>query len=302
MSVTDKALRVVARDGSRKYVFPLEAGRGMEAAFFEVPGRDRPLIACVSTQVGCAVGCPFCATAREGFFRNLTTDEVLLQISTLLDECVSDPLALSGVEVSFMGMGEPLANRKNVLSAIEATHARYPQVSRVSVSTAGPSVRIDALTACMPAAVAIHLQISLHATLDSVRRRLIPQAPDSIENLMAAGRRYHIATGDKVCLNYIPLRGINSSPEDAAWLSGIDPDAFYVKLTALNPTPGIPETLTPLTPAEMWQFGEPLRARGVSVKVFLGDGLDVQASCGQLAATPVELRVSDATVALAQGG
>ena len=85
-------------------------------------------------------------------------------------------------------------------------------------------------------------------------------------------------------------------------MAAIDPAVFYIKLTALNPTPGIPHDLVGLTTEEMRQFSEPLRERGVRFKVFVGDGLDVQASCGQLAATPVEVRLRDLPAALAQGG
>src|SRR5205085_1296033 len=172
--------RTISADGSKKYTFALEGNLRMEAAFFTVPGRPRPHIACVSTQVGCAVGCPFCAASRPGFLRNLTAEEILLQITAIIQDNPAADLFAEGFEVSFMGMGEPLANLQNLLNAIGQLRVRYPQISRVSVSTAGPAQRIEALTAAMPILPLVHLQISLHATTDAVRRQLIPHAPDTI--------------------------------------------------------------------------------------------------------------------------
>src|SRR5213594_3548010 len=139
--------KLISQDGSRKYVFALGDTQRMEAAYFRVPGRERPNIACVSTQIGCAVGCPFCATAAAPFFRNLTKDEILLEISSVLDDHDPNKLLREGFEVSFMGMGEPLANLRNIVAVMEELDRRYPRITRVSVSTAGPARRIDALTA-----------------------------------------------------------------------------------------------------------------------------------------------------------
>jgi 23S rRNA (adenine2503-C2)-methyltransferase len=185
-----------------------------------------------------------------------------------------------------MGMGEPLANLRNLLAALATLDARYPSISRVSVSTAGPARRIDALTASMPVAPPVHLLISLHATTDQLRRRLVPNAPESVDRLLDARARYHRATGDHVCLNYILLKGLNDFEEDTRRLAAIDPEVFYVKLTALNAIPGLPEGLASPPLTEIREFGEMLRARGMPHKIFVGDGLDVQASCGQ-AARPV---------------
>jgi 23S rRNA (adenine2503-C2)-methyltransferase len=282
---TLQVVRVVSRDGSRKYSFDAGCGLRMEAAFFCVPGRERPNIACVSTQLGC----PFCAATRTGLFRNLTTDEILLQIASIVEDQDTGRIFEEGFEVSFMGTGEPLANLENLLGAVDAVHARYPRVTRVSVSTAGPARRIDALTDAMPAAVPVHLQISLHATTAEVRRRLIPNAPESMANLLAAGRRYHEKTGDQVFLNYVLLRGINDGAEDARWLADLDREAFYLKISALNEVAGMPADLVGATTEEIRAFSGQLRQYQTPHKLFVGDGLDVQASCGQLSAIPTEI-------------
>jgi 23S rRNA (adenine2503-C2)-methyltransferase len=257
-----------------------------EAAFFHVAGRLRPYIACVSTQLGCAVGCVFCATASEPFYRNLTADEIFWQVDTLARDQDLPHVLSAGFEVSFMGMGEPLANLPNVLEAIQWIRKDYPQVTRVSISTSGPSHRIDRLTEAMPAAIPTHLQVSLHATTDALRSELVPRAPSTIAGLVDAAARYHARTGDRVCINYVPIEGVNDSPANAEWLSGLDQDAFEVKLSALNLIRDMPARLRPLSREATQRFAAAIAARGMPVRTFEGDGLDVGASCGQLAATP----------------
>jgi len=278
--------RVISKDGSQKYSFELGGGLRMEAAFFTVPGRERPHIACVSTQLGCAVGCPFCAAAHAPFFRNLTTEEILFQIASILEDQRVEKIFDEGFEVSFMGTGEPLANLRNLLGAIHQIRLSYPQITRVSVSTAGPAKRIGALTEAMPILPAVHLQISLHATTDEVRRRLVPNAPDSISNVLDAGRRFHEKTRDQVYLNYVLLSGVNDSAEDARWLAHLDREVFYIKIAALNKIVGMPSDLVGASMDEILAFSRKLDDYQLPHKIFVGDGLDVHASCGQLAAVP----------------
>ncbi len=228
------------------------------------------------------------------FFRNLTKEEILLQILSIIDDEHTNDLFGEGFEVSFMGMGEPLANLRNVLAAIKEIQWLYPQITCVSVSTAGPAKRIDCLTEAMPVSPPVHLQISLHATKDEVRKRLVPYAPDSIANLLSASRRFHERTRDQVYLNYVLLRGINDSVEDARWLGQLDREAFYVKISGLNLIPELPSYLVPASVDEILAFSEVLGSYGMPHKIFVGDGLDVQASCGQLAATAREIHVASA--------
>jgi 23S rRNA (adenine2503-C2)-methyltransferase len=284
-----KIKRTKSSDGTGKYAFDLEQGLQMEAAFFKVPGRERPNIACVSTQLGCAVGCVFCTAAKTEFFRNLTTEEMLFEVSTIVADHLGDQIFEDGFEVSFMGLGEPLANLRNVVATIKHIGLRYPEITRVSISTAGPARRIDALIEQMPIFPPVHLQISLHATKDDIRRILVPYAPESIANLLEAGRRFHKKTGDQVFLNYVLLRGTNDSDEDASWLAGLDKEAFLIKISALNQVPGLPPNVVPASPEEIHRFSILLTTKGVQHKVFVGDGLDVHASCGQLAARPIEV-------------
>jgi 23S rRNA (adenine2503-C2)-methyltransferase len=280
-----------AGDGTLKYRFPCEFGLNAEAAYFSVPGRDLPHIACVSTQLGCAAHCRFCSTVKTGFIRNLQPEEILRQVATIFDDAVTRGVSIDTCEVSFMGMGEPLANQNNVLTALGTLHHRYPELKRVALSTIGPAFRIMRLAdAAADHPVSIHLQISLHATSQTVRRKLIPNAPDTIEELLEAGCYYHRQTGDRVCLNYILLDGINDSPQDAAWFDRVDRNAFFIKLTVLNAIPGLASDLRASPPHVFAEFASRLAQLNVVHRVFHGDGLDIQASCGQLAARPVPLQ------------
>jgi len=279
-----------AADGTLKYRFSSERGLGAEAAHFFVPDRDIPHIACVSTQLGCAVACQFCSTAPTGFDRNLTAEEIALQVSTIVDNAAACGVSHADFEVSFMGMGEPLANANNVLLALDRIHRRYPLMTRAALSTVGPGRRIVALADERgPDRLPIHLQISLHATTDRLRHALIPNAADGIQSLLAAGRYYHLKTSDRVCLNYILFDGVNDSPEDASWFDSLDRDAFSVRLTVLNDVPNMPRHLRAASGSSFIAFSNRLTELRVPHKIFRGDGLDVRASCGQLVARPVEI-------------
>jgi 23S rRNA (adenine2503-C2)-methyltransferase len=286
-----KISKLSSIDGSEKYAFVDQSGARIEAAFFTVLGRERPHIACVSTQLGCAVGCRFCAAGLGSFMRNLTAEEIMLEIDTILSDRDRDAVLSAGFEVSFMGMGEPLANLPAMVSVIRQLGQSEQRITRVSVSTAGPSSRIDALTSVMPITPTVHLQISLHATDDDARRMLVPRAPDSIDNLLKAGRRFHSSTADDVCLNYVLLRGVNDRASDIAWLGTLDWSGFYLKVSQLNHVDGMPRDLQGASTDEILFFSARLRDHGVPHKVFVGDGLDVGASCGQLAAVARELPI-----------
>lgn len=284
--------RVPSADGSVKLIFPTDGGV-FEAAFFNVASRERPYIACVSTQVGCAVRCVFCATRQRGLVRHLTAAEIFQQIEAVAAIAFMNGALQSEFEVSFMGMGEPLANPQDVIDAIGLTAQAYPGVTRVSLSTVGPSPQILTFTpGASHAPIAVHLQISLHATEESVRRKLIPGMTESIPDLVRAGVLYSKATRDRVCLNYVLLDGINDADSDAEWLAHLDPAALYVKLSHLNAVPGLPPGVRSATPQRFEAFAERLRSAQMPFKIFRGDGLDVRASCGQLAATPVTLYTS----------
>jgi 23S rRNA (adenine2503-C2)-methyltransferase len=195
-------------------------------------------------------------------------------------------------ELSFMGMGEPLANWSCVRSAIAEIRILYPDVSRIAISTSGPAPRVERLVRELPTRPFIHLQISLHATNDGLRHWLIPHASGSIAELLAAGRLFHERTGDHVCLNYALLQGLNDNEADAEWLARLDREVFYIKVTQLNQVPNLPPDIVGSSLAELYQFCGWLEKRRMPHKLFIGDGLDVQASCGQMASIPIEVKSS----------
>ncbi len=259
-----------------------------------MPGRTRPFIACVSTQLCCAVRCEFCATRESGLIRQLSSQEISAQIDAVVELAIADGARPSQIEISFMGMGEPLANAKALTDAIRATHSTFPDISRVSVSTVGPADRVRAFASSVQdLPVPVHLQLSLHATRDEHRRLLVPGTNDTIASLVDAGQFFAKTTSDHVCLNYVLLDGFNDSDDDAARLSAFDPRSFYIKLTHLNFQANLPAWVRPATQERFAAFVERLSAAGVPFKIFKGDGLDINASCGQLAARPVELFRSD---------
>ena len=141
----------------------------------------------------------------------------------------------------------------------------------------------------MPVRPAVHLQISLHATNDETRRRLVPYAPDSIAHLLAAGLRFHEKTKDQVCLNYVLLKGVNDSEEDARWLGRLSHTAFYIKIAMLNSVVGMPTDFIGSSPTDLVAFAHRLQKYQMPHKIFIGDGFDIHASCGQLAAVPREI-------------
>ena len=279
-----------SRDGTTKFIVELGDGQQAEAAHFFISGRLRPHIACVSTQVGCPVACNFCATKNERFNRNLTASEILFQIRTVFDPLVQRTIDEGLFEVSFMGMGEPLMNLDNVVRSIKYIGTAYPGMTRVSVSTVGPAGRISRFARMLPSSPHTHLQLSLHATNDDIRKRLIPHLNGPIHRLLDAGRRFADTTGDHVCLNYLLLPGVNDSDDDVAWLIGnVNPEAFYIKISQLNLVPRLPRWMAVPSVDALQRFAKLLREAGLSCQVFVGDGLDIAASCGQMAATPRQL-------------
>lgn len=280
-------LTTQAADGSRKYRLVLEGRRRAEAAAFRVPGRARPYIACISSQAGCPLACAFCATRDEAFARNLTSGEMLTQVRLALEPWLTAGVPESACEVSFMGMGEPLLNVAAVVETITTLFTRYPGMTRVSLSSAAPPRGVARLLAALPAELPVHLQLSLHATSDTLRRQLVPRGSVAIDQLLQAGRRFHLERGDVVCLNYLLLPGLNDRDEDIAWLGArIHPDVFYLKISQLNPVRGLEPALRQATTTQLHRFADRLTEVGLRSKVFVGDGIDIDASCGQMASVP----------------
>ncbi len=242
-----------------------------------IPSSDRKT-ACVSSQVGCPVGCKFCASGIGGLEGNLTRGRIVEQAWRLG--------RLKGVErishVVFMGMGEPLANFSAVTDAIRTLNAPWGMgisARRITVSTVGLPAAIRKLVGFE---IPVTLALSLHAPNDQMRRAIIPWAQYStIEELLDACDEYFRATGREITLEYIVLGGFNDRPEHADELSVLARKLrANVNLIRWNEVADLPFR-RPLT-EDVLQFQEVLRSRGVNAHIRASRGRDIAAACGQL--------------------
>ncbi len=243
---------------------------------------------CISSQAGCGMACPFCATGQGGLTRNLSTAEILEQVragAAALRDDFGDRLS----NVVFMGMGEPLANYAGVLAAVQRITARPPSgfgisARAVTVSTVGLAPAIRNLA---DARLGVTLALSLHAPDDGLRDTLVPVNNRwRISEALDAARYYANVTGRRVSIEYALIRDVNDQPWRADLLGKrlhrvLGPLA-HVNLIPLNPTPGSDWDASP-KPVER-EFVKRVRAKGVSCTVRDTRGREISAACGQLAA------------------
>src|SRR5690554_297811 len=251
---------------------------------------------CVSSQAGCGMACPFCATGQQGLTRNLATAEIVEQVRhaarALRDgEVAGGPGRLS--HVVFMGMGEPLANYRTVVEAVRTFVAAPPDglglsARNVTVSTVGLVPAIDKLSAL---GVPVTLALSLHAPDDELRSELVPiNTRWTVDEALDAARRYFEATGRRVSIEYALIKDMN----DHAWRADLLGQKLndrgrgwvHVNPIPLNPTPG--SIWTASDPAVEAEFVDRLRAHGIPTTVRDTRGSDIDGACGQLAAQEAE--------------
>ena len=284
-------------DGTRKYRLRTQEGKFIEAVYMpdegaesfdpeseeEEPRRVRRTL-CVSTQVGCAMGCGFCMTATMGLLRNLTAGEIADQVYRVNADLRA--LGLPGerplTNLVYMGMGEPLHNYAQVMRSLQLLlHEEGANFSHrhITVSTSGlvPNiVRFGEETQ-------VKLAVSLNATTDEQRARLMPVDKKwNIAALMDAVRRFPSRQGRRVTLEYVLLRGVNDSPEDAARLAALLKGLpVKVNLISYNENPGL--GFGDPGPERVQSFRQDLTRRGVTALVRKNRGRDISAACGQLA-------------------
>jgi 23S rRNA (adenine2503-C2)-methyltransferase len=267
-----------SRDGSRKYLFRLKDGKYIESVL--IPERDHFTL-CVSSQVGCAQDCLFCLTATGGFERNLTRGEIIAQVRDIKNE-LDDPMRLTNIV--FMGMGEPLANYKSLVSAIGVitnTDAGLRIASRrVTVSTAGLVPRLVDLGRD----TRVNLAVSLNAADNDTRNRLMPiNRTYPLEKLLAACRQYPPAPGRRITFEYILIKGVNDSEKDARRLAKLlQPIRCKINLIPFNPHEGCDFD----RPSEevIQAFYKILFDKNYTVIIRRSKGGDISAACGQLKA------------------
>jgi len=269
--------RGVSIDGTVKLLLQWPDGATSESVMIPT---DRQKTACISSQVGCPVGCRFCASGLGGLQRNLTTGEIIEQVVRLAAEAQGAGGRLSNVV--FMGIGEPLANYDAVLGAIRTINAPWALdigARKITVSTVGLPEKIRRLAG---EGLQLNLAISVHAPTDGLRRELIPWADRiSLAKLRAACRHYFDETGREITLEYTLLGMTNDRPEHAEALARFAKGLrCNVNLLRYNPVDGLPFDRPTSEAAHAFQ--KMLRNLGVNSHIRKSRGLDIDAACGQL--------------------
>ena len=270
------SVRATGDQLTHKFVLGLEDGARVECVSMRT---ERRLTFCLSSQVGCALGCTFCATGLMGLQRNLKADEIVAQVLLMGDHHQwKDPR----FNLVFMGMGEPLANLDPVLEAIRILRDEQGLqlgARRITVSTSGIVPGIRRLAA---EGLPLGLAVSLHATTNELRDRLVPlNRRWPIEELLAAAREYGRETGRRITLEYTLLAGVNDGPDDALRLAQFARRLpSKINLIAYNPVPGL-EWKRP-TPEAVDAFVQRLYPIAPAVTLRQTLGREIWAACGQL--------------------
>jgi 23S rRNA (adenine2503-C2)-methyltransferase len=268
----------LAEDGlTEKVVLRAPDGQLLEAVLMRY---DERYTVCVSSQIGCAIGCPFCATGQAGWVRDLTVGEIIVQILYFARRLRNEGAAVSNVV--FMGMGEPMANYEAVWRAIRILHDPAGLglgARRFTLSTAGIVPGIERMAG---EDLEVGLAISLHAPDDELRDRLVPlNRRYPLEPLMAAVREYIARTGRRVTFEYALAQEVNDTPDQARrtarLLHGL---LCHVNLIPLNPTAGSGYEAS--SRDRVLRFQEILTRAGIPTTVRLRRGIEIAAGCGQL--------------------
>lgn len=267
--------RQISFDGTEKYLFALEDENTIEAVM--IPEHHRRTL-CISSQVGCAMGCRFCRTAQSGFTRNLKAFEIVDQI--LAVNRLIEPEKITNIV--FMGMGEPLANMNEVVHAIQRIIEMLKISKRkITLSTAGITPRIMAFARKSPS---VNFAFSLNATTDELRNGIMPiNKKYPLRTVLAVLKKYPLESRRRLTIEYVLIEGLNDSAEDAQRLvkilSGI---RCKVNIIPLNPYEGS----TMKKPAEdrILAFQKILMKSGIRAFIRESRGKDILAACGQLRA------------------
>jgi 23S rRNA (adenine2503-C2)-methyltransferase len=284
-TVADTELRLSDGGLTEKALHRLSDGALVESVLMHYPARggqrERNTL-CISSQAGCAVGCPFCATGELGFTRDLETAEIVDQVRHAARRLATGGRRLTNVV--FMGMGEPLLNLDRVLAAVDALNdpRRFGLGARhITVSTSGVVPGIRRLTALGPQ---FTLAVSLHAARDPLRDVLVPlNRRWPVAEVVAAAREHAAATGRRVTYEATMIAGINDTEDDArAMAELLHGDHAHVNLIPMNPVAHTPWTASP--DAAIERFASVLRDAGVTATIRRNRGQEIGAACGQLAA------------------
>jgi 23S rRNA (adenine2503-C2)-methyltransferase len=297
------------KGATRKTLWRLFDGALVESVLMKYPDR---VTMCVSSQAGCGMGCPFCATGQAGLTRNLSTAEIVAQVvagERLLAgdrpaPHVSDSSHNPHSRVSnivFMGMGEPLANYRHVIDAVRRLTDPVPgglgiSQRSVTVSTVG---LVPAINRLAGEGLSVTLAVSLHAPDDQARDELVPvNRRWKVAEVLSAAWDYAAATGRRISIEYALIKDVNDQPWRADMLGSLLAGHLaHVNLIPLNPTPGSKWTAS--LPGVQEEFVRRIAAHGVAVTVRDTRGREIDGACGQLAARAVPARTGRAALPLA---
>jgi 23S rRNA (adenine2503-C2)-methyltransferase len=284
-TVADTELRLSDGGLTEKALHRLADGALVESVLMHYPARrgqrERHTL-CISSQAGCAVGCPFCATGELGFTRDLETAEIVDQVRHAARRLAADDKRLTNVV--FMGMGEPLLNLDRVLESVDALNDRRRfglGARHITVSTSGVVPGIRRLTALGPQ---FTLAVSLHAARDALRDVLVPlNRRWPVAEVVEAARDHARATGRRVSYEATMIGGVNDTPVDAQAMADLlRGDHAHVNLIPMNPVAHTPWAASPDDVIE--RFAATLREAGIQTTIRRNRGQEIGAACGQLAA------------------
>ncbi len=269
--LTEPSKVQVSVDGTKKYLYPTEIGKYVEAAY--IPEKERATL-CVSTQIGCKMGCLFCMTGKQGFQGNLTAGEIINQIQSLPE---FDKLT----NIVYMGMGEPMDNIDAVLQSIEIMTSEKGygwSPKRITVSTIGI---IPAMITFLDKSQA-HLAVSLHSPFDEERQELMPiQSVYPITDVIEEIKKWNLGRQRRISFEYIMFKGVNDTPKHAnelvRLLNGIK---CRINLICFHPIPGTPLQGTSFD--NIVEFQNRLKSKGMTVTIRASRGEDIFAACGML--------------------
>lgn len=287
MKIVKKEL---SEDGTIKYLFELQDGKTVEAVWLKMKDtqlddngeviQEAKYTICVSTQVGCKVGCSFCLTAKGGFTRDLTAGEIVAQVVNLKRD--NEHKHNRKINIVYMGMGEPLDNLNNLAKSIEIFKEEEGlciSAKRQTVSTSGLSNKIDKLGEMD---LGVHIAISLHAVDDELRTELIPMnKAHNISSIIEAVKRFPIDTRKRVMFEYLVIKNKNDDIGSAKKLVKLLTDIkAKVNLIYFNPYPGT--SYERPSKSDMIAFQDYLVHHGLLCTIRDSKGIDISAACGQL--------------------
>ncbi|MDZ4676970.1 MAG: 23S rRNA (adenine(2503)-C(2))-methyltransferase RlmN [Oligoflexia bacterium] len=262
-------------DGTRKFLMEVEGGKNIEAVL--IPGNADRLTLCVSSEVGCAMGCKFCFTSKMGLMRRLTVSEIVGQF-VIAANSLTDGRRITNIV--FMGMGEPLDNVDNVSKAIEVLHNQHGigfALRKITISTSGLAPLIKRV-----AQSGVRLAISLNATTNEIRDRIMPiNKKYPLEELLAACKEYTDDTNEMITFEYVLLKGVNDTRDDAHRIAKLTKNIpSKINLIPFNEHPDS-GFLRPVS-NDVAEFQKILMKLGKHVLVRRTMGRDIYAACGQL--------------------